>query len=478
VVGGYYNGSATETFYRVDFATQAGGVGTAVTYLPLLRNHRYTVNITAVLSAGYATAAEAFAYPAMNIATGITMQVESDAGNIMFDKNSYLSVDRQAVTVPCGIITTLTDNRNLLTLKTDVATGWTAAVYDDADCTAQTSASAWLTLHYGTTTATSLTGAATGSINEAGTALSLYTTAGNSADGATDRTAYVKVSAGRFAYTVKVTQQRDVWAYSNVIAVSTEGKSGYDLANKLTFAESAADNSSIPANVQGVFFRFGSLVAVNGSPLSNGDVRFFSSTASGAANSIVYYPMATQPASWDAVPYVTTGRTQDPTVDQFMVDYRGVGYDATTGKGDICRYITDQGWVTGKWRMPTAAELSDLLGQGTNVKYGTFAGVSVYPETYGMYEISNGWFVGANATTDASAHFEDGEMPSTVRFLSESGWRHQTSGSLDTPGVNANYWSCSPAGVGYAGRIRMVSTDIRRDQCQRGYAFSVRCIRQ
>lgn len=54
VVGGYYNGSSTETFYRLDFATETNP-GDVRTYLPVLRNYRYVFNINKVRGPGFAT---------------------------------------------------------------------------------------------------------------------------------------------------------------------------------------------------------------------------------------------------------------------------------------------------------------------------------------------------------------------------------------------------------------------------------------
>lgn len=58
VVGGYYQGSASVSYYRLDFATedQLSGVRT---YLPILRNHRYVFNINTVRGPGFSTPEEA-----------------------------------------------------------------------------------------------------------------------------------------------------------------------------------------------------------------------------------------------------------------------------------------------------------------------------------------------------------------------------------------------------------------------------------
>lgn len=54
VIGGFYKGSTTMTYYRLDFATETNQGG-ARTYLPVRRNHRYVFNITQVRGPGFDT---------------------------------------------------------------------------------------------------------------------------------------------------------------------------------------------------------------------------------------------------------------------------------------------------------------------------------------------------------------------------------------------------------------------------------------
>ncbi len=58
VIGGYYKGSSTVSYYRVDIRHLAGD-GTE-TYLPIMRNHSYNVNIKSVTGIGYPTPDDAF----------------------------------------------------------------------------------------------------------------------------------------------------------------------------------------------------------------------------------------------------------------------------------------------------------------------------------------------------------------------------------------------------------------------------------
>lgn len=70
VVGGTYKGATC--YYRVDFSTRSAGVET---YLDILRNHTYVVNISAVVGPGYPTSAEAFNSSSIDIEVGIGGQI-------------------------------------------------------------------------------------------------------------------------------------------------------------------------------------------------------------------------------------------------------------------------------------------------------------------------------------------------------------------------------------------------------------------
>lgn len=58
IVGGFFDGSTTETYYRLDFVKDNGDQTT--TTLPILRNHRYVFNIKDIKLKGYSSVSEAF----------------------------------------------------------------------------------------------------------------------------------------------------------------------------------------------------------------------------------------------------------------------------------------------------------------------------------------------------------------------------------------------------------------------------------
>ncbi|MDL2320655.1 hypothetical protein LJC45_05955, partial [Alistipes sp. OttesenSCG-928-B03] len=219
----------------------------------------------------------------------------------------------------------------------------------------------------------------------------------------------VKISIGQ----LKVIEPR--FARSNVVLyIDDEGN------RILTFAEIPEDHTSktvtydkksggkgsvtftgttaIPANVQGIHFRWGGLIGLSSSFVDasankiitnydgNNDVKFWpveyvakcvrenGTTPDNVTWKFTWenpdYPGVNK---WDnprEVPYLGDPSLPDipglvgsvpNTYDALIDKYKTKGYDAEEGYGDICRYITDKGWVEGEWRMPTHQEVKYLL---------------------------------------------------------------------------------------------------------------------
>ena len=96
VVGGYYNGSTKETFYRVDFIRRdTKSPNDVITkQLDVLRNHRYRFNITKVAGPGTDTPDEALTTEPVNISCDVVVWDEADIDKIMYDGQYYLSVSK------------------------------------------------------------------------------------------------------------------------------------------------------------------------------------------------------------------------------------------------------------------------------------------------------------------------------------------------------------------------------------------------
>ena len=96
VIGGYYDGSKTETYYRVDFmrTEQDASKHETTKYLDVLRNHRYRFNITKIEGPGTDTPGEALTTEPVNIAYDVIVWDEGKIDKIVYDGQYYLSVSK------------------------------------------------------------------------------------------------------------------------------------------------------------------------------------------------------------------------------------------------------------------------------------------------------------------------------------------------------------------------------------------------
>ena len=299
----------------------------------------------------------------------------------------------------------------------------------------------------------------------------------------TARTGEVHITAGNLTKIVKVSQSiARQFARSNIVWDATN--------NKLTFAVTAADNATIPANVQGVFFKWGSLVAI--SPVGN----------TYAANQILFSPDGTTNYTWANIPYIseTTGKfgTHGTDEDDFAgydggSNTNGPGY-ATSGtnanKGDICRYISDRGWVEGKWRLPTADEMQALLAEVTNDYHsvkngGTFTtlpsgapdGINGYGDhTNGFYQALSGRWLGIGAVDLATRGTEAVPGSSSVYF--PAGGFQSTTGSTYGVGDSGGSWSASSNNMGNADYLGVNKDSAYGNNNNRSRGLTVRCVRE
>ncbi|MCL2501638.1 MAG: hypothetical protein FWE99_00725 [Bacteroidales bacterium] len=83
VVGGYYDGSATKTFYRLDFAINNN-------LIDVLRNHLYRFNISDVSGPGYPDVSTAYESMSMNMTVEIYEWDQMGMGEIFFFGTYYI----------------------------------------------------------------------------------------------------------------------------------------------------------------------------------------------------------------------------------------------------------------------------------------------------------------------------------------------------------------------------------------------------
>ncbi len=268
------------------------------------------------------------------------------------------------------------------------------------------------------------------------------------------------------------------WAGSNIY---------YD-GSKLTFDAAGVTTNEM---YQGLFFKWGSLVGI--SPVGANTSWNGTSTNSqcvyvptgGTGWSQDYPGEASSPyssyANWDNIPYISSG-TGAYAAGQLAVSISDAteanAYNAKTG--DICKYLSATGAVTGKWRLPTSYEFQLEGGTSTswdnNVTWaqdGTFSDVT--SSTSSSYV--NGKFVNSTNNPRAIQSHPNKTSPSRTTSFPASGYRtsvgplfyvgrygYNWSGSAHSSSVYAMYYSSS--------NVR--SADINN----RTSGYAVRCVRE
>ena len=142
IIGGKYEGSSENSFYRIEIA-KSTGVTNTIEFMSLLRNHNYKINVTKVKGAGYTTPDEAFNARAINIEANIIEWDEADLGEIVFDGQYMLGVSslKYRFTKEARSKNAIKGD-NILKLKTDYPSGWVVEkIVDDKNAPIT-----WLTL--------------------------------------------------------------------------------------------------------------------------------------------------------------------------------------------------------------------------------------------------------------------------------------------------------------------------------------------
>ena len=171
----------------------------------------------------------------------------------------------------------------------------------------------------------------------------------------------------------------------------------------------------------------------------------------------------------------------------------GPGY-ATSGtnanKGDICRYISDQGWVQGRWRLPTSAEQQALINEATSVSnnggFGNITGAPTGNNSYGNYingywQPASGRWLGAGAAADAARNTGKAAelVPgSSSVYFPAGGYRDLSSGGTNSAGDYGCGWSGSSYYTTNACNLYVISGSAYWNSTDRTCGFTVRCVRE
>ena len=283
--------------------------------------------------------------------------------------------------------------------------------------------------------------------------------------------------------------RHSIWARSNIVL----GSSG------LTFAETSADNATIPANVQGVFFKFGSLIAISPAGLSSDLVNVANRNYVAGeypGGHIVHNPTSTLGYAYLSIPHINeVGTTAFPSNtnvsrDDFATYNGNTGFDEAAGLGDVCRYITSKGWVSGNWRMPTGHEVY-LLTQTNNVPNGVFTAVTagITPlgsNAYGNHHFGFAQYSGGIWYGERAVNTESETNPTVgVGFFPASGYRSDQIGQGIAANARGMYWTGTsyesvdtPPMVPHATHLHFYHFEQHLAQMDRLVSIPIRCVLQ
>lgn len=425
---------SVEYYYRVDFTS--GDSPSTAKYMPLYRNHRYTVSIKTAQGIGYPSAAEALESAGVmnNLKTELLVLDESKITNVAFNGQYYLGIGDN---VTWGY---LANNKVEVKCATDYPGGWQIAEieYVSGD-------QGWLSVTKDGLSDDKIANLLLKPVNE-------YNQT------ASDRVANIHLKAGRLTHKLKVTQELNPEFYPD----SHSGWAGSNIyfdGTKLTF-----DDVGNTANrlVQGVLFQWGSLTGISpaGDTSWGGDNRYTSSTTlyppSGGTSSGIAW------TSINRVPDISV--VSHPHLNKSPRD-RAYLYEITDGAagvGDICKFLTEQagGKLHGsKWRMPAFSEFGTVNNYSSS---GSFNDVTLVTDNGGMERLTS-YITKTDATGDTAFPL--------------SGYR-DTGGYLYSVGSDGNYWTSSPDDI-YGYYLRFTRLFVYLDRSvERMRGCVVRCVRE
>ena len=213
VIGGTYTGYSQPTYYRIDFAQTSSGT---TTYLALLRNHHYKVNISEISGSGLATPTDAFNSRPVSIKAEVIEWNDAQLSDVVFDGQYMLGVSQGEFTLPRDIHIASSEG-NSLAVTTDNPSGWNVDKIVDTEG----NNISWL----GVLSTSGSVISSGGSGVTTNVKLSLTENISGTA-----RIGFIHLKAGRLTYIVKVTQNINA-----ALALSIKNVAGTNSINELIF---------------------------------------------------------------------------------------------------------------------------------------------------------------------------------------------------------------------------------------------------
>ncbi len=449
VLEGLYKG--VRTYYRVDFTSDREAHEDYEVFrgddVPLYRNHKYVVAITAAEGIGYPSFDEAIKASSVlsNLKTSILIVDMAGINNIVYDGQYFMGTEKKVIDVPWK-----TSKELKVKIVSDYQGSWEAEILDPEKAY-------WLKFANGTT-------------SDRGENLSgLDLLVAESTPPLEDyyATGQVVFSTGRLrdTLTIRRVTLAEMFAHSNIMIID----------KSLTFATSDIDRERLRPTAQGVLFKWGSLYPIRpaGNPYESHKYE-----------------------RWEDIPYAhwsfnfTTTSTNNKDADAFKTYNNNLGFKKEADIGDICRYISSQKtWGGGKWRLPTNEELRSLLAETTKdphiYRFGVFGNITnslnnaVDSVFFNM--VMTGTFTylsGLQLGITAKDHVNDTNYPPAGSIMLPASGGRYLDGKVQHIGEIGVYWSSTP-GINNetVSCLHFKHDEIEFYDINRSCAFPVRCVR-
>lgn len=449
VLEGLYKG--VRTYYRVDFTSDREAHEDYEVFrgddVPLYRNHKYVVAITAAEGIGYPSFDEAIKASSVlsNLKTSILIVDMAGINNIVYDGQYFMGTEKKVIDVPWK-----TSKELKVKIVSDYQGSWEAEILDPEKAY-------WLKFANGTT-------------SDRGENLSgLDLLVAESTPPLEDyyATGQVVFSTGRLrdTLTIRRVTLAEMFAHSNIMIID----------KSLTFATSDIDRERLRPTAQGVLFKWGSLYPIRpaGNPYESHEYE-----------------------RWEDIPYAhwsfnfTTTPTNNKDADAFKTYNNNLGFKKEADIGDICRYISSQKtWGGGKWRLPTNEELRSLLAETTKdphiYRFGKFGNITnslnnaVDSVFFNM--VMTGTFTylsGLQLGITAKDHVNDTNYPPAGSIMLPASGGRYLDGKVQHIGEIGVYWSSTP-GINNetVSCLHFKHDEIEFYDINRSCAFPVRCVR-
>jgi hypothetical protein len=291
------------------------------------------------------------------------------------------------------------------------------------------------------------------------------------------------------SYLLRLSFKKMTWAWSNIYWDATTDPSN----PKLTFDTENKGNQGY----QGVFFRFGSLVGLSPSPISNfsGSIRIYMpvvkspladswwkpTTGSAMANDPDFPDVGSNYTNWAHVPYMnnTYVHTDYSRNNTFVIDAeRNTQEMYENFLGDICQYLSKTGAVSGNYRLPVSTEFAAAASNWDSSNPATTPVAGGWVRGAGGYSpdgIDTGNTEGkANLINMGYVHAINSTLGVTVPA---SGRRYVAGGRVDYAANNGRYWSGSASDKNSGWDLSFNIGGINPDASDsRDFGFAVRCV--